>query len=195
MGASKSQKIEDIEKAYENGISHFGENYLQEAESKIKKIRKNIIWHFIGSIQTRKTKKIASLFDWVHTVDSLKIAERLNEARPSFKGPLNVCLQVNIDNEKTKSGVLKEEIDDFLTTLITLKNIKTRGLMIIPKPRQTAKEQSEIFLDLKLKLNSLKSKFPELDTLSMGMSSDYLVAIQEGATIVRIGTGIFGARK
>tara|TARA_Y100000768_G_scaffold386650_1_gene375574 strand:- start:965 stop:1639 length:675 start_codon:yes stop_codon:yes gene_type:complete len=195
MGASKSQTIEDIEKAYENGISHFGENYLQEAESKIKKIRKNIIWHFIGSIQTRKTKKIASLFDWVHTVDSLKIAERLNEARPSFKGPLNVCLQVNIDNEKTKSGVLKEEIDDFLTTLITLKNIKTRGLMIIPKPRQTAKEQSEIFLDLKLKLNSLKSKFPELDTLSMGMSSDYLVAIQEGATIVRIGTGIFGARK
>ena len=195
MGASKSQTIEDIEKAYENGISHFGENYLQEAESKIKKIRKNIIWHFIGSIQTRKTKKIASLFDWVHTVDSLKIAERLNEARPSFKGPLNVCLQVNIDNEKTKSGVLKEEIDDFLTTLITLKNIKTRGLMIIPKPRQTAKEQSEIFLDLKLKLNSLKSKFPELDSLSMGMSSDYLVAIQEGATIVRIGTGIFGARK
>ena len=195
MGASKSQTIEDIEKAYENGISHFGENYLQEAESKITKIRKNIIWHFIGSIQTRKTKKIASLFDWVHTVDSLKIAERLNEARPSFKGPLNVCLQVNIDNEKTKSGVLKEEIDDFLTTLITLKNIKTRGLMIIPKPRQTAKEQSEIFLDLKLKLNSLKSKFPELDTLSMGMSSDYLVAIQEGATIVRIGTGIFGARK
>ena len=195
MGASKSQTIEDIEKAYENGISHFGENYLQEAESKIKKIRKNIIWHFIGSIQTRKTKKIASLFDWVHTVDSLKIAERLNEARPSFKGPLNVCLQVNIDNEKTKSGVLKEEIDDFLTNLITLKNIKTRGLMIIPKPRQTAKEQSEIFLDLKLKLNSLKSRFPELDTLSMGMSSDYLVAIQEGATIVRIGTGIFGARK
>ena len=195
MGASKSQTIEDIEKAYENGISHFGENYLQEAESKIKKIRKNIIWHFIGSIQTRKTKKIASLFDWVHTVDSLKIAERLNEARPSSKGPLNVCLQVNIDNEKTKSGVLKEEIDDFLNTLITLKNIKTRGLMIIPKPRQTAEEQSEIFLDLKLKLNSLKSKFPELDTLSMGMSSDYLVAIQEGATIVRIGTGIFGARK
>jgi len=195
MGASKSQTIEDIEKAYENGISHFGENYLQEAESKIKKIRKNIIWHFIGSIQTRKTKKIASLFDWVHTVDSLKIAERLNEARPSSKGPLNVCLQVNIDNEKTKSGVLKEEIDDFLNTLITLKNIKTRGLMIIPKPRQTTKEQSEIFLDLKLKLNSLKSKFPELDTLSMGMSSDYLVAIQEGATIVRIGTGIFGARK
>ena len=195
MGASKSQTVEQIEQAYENGVFHFGENYLQEAETKISKIKKNIIWHFIGSIQTKKTKKIARLFDWVHTVDSLKIAEKLNDARPSSRGPLNICLQVNIDNEETKSGILKEEIDDFLTSLTSLKNIKTRGLMIIPKPRHTAEEQSEVFSDLKLKLDSLKSKFPELDTLSMGMSSDYLVAIQEGATILRIGTGIFGARK
>jgi len=195
MGASKSQTVEQIEQAYENGVFHFGENYLQEAETKISKIKKNIIWHFIGSIQTKKTKKIAHLFDWVHTVDSLKIAEKLNDARPSSRGPLNICLQVNIDNEETKSGILKEEIDDFLTSLTSLKNIKTRGLMIIPKPRHTAEEQSEVFSDLKLKLDSLKSKFPELDTLSMGMSSDYLVAIQEGATILRIGTGIFGARK
>ena len=195
MGASKSHTVEQIEQAYDNGIFHFGENYLQEAETKINKIDKNIVWHFIGSIQTRKTKKIARLFDWVHTVDSLKIAEKLNEARPSSRGPLNICLQVNIDNEETKSGILKEEIDDFLTNLTTLKNIKTRGLMIIPKPRDAVEEQSEIFSDLRLKLDSLKSKFPELDTLSMGMSSDYLVAIQEGATILRIGTGIFGARK
>jgi len=195
MGASKSQTVEQIEQAYENGVFHFGENYLQEAETKISKIKKNIIWHFIGSIQTKKTKKIAHLFDWVHTVDSLKIAEKLNDARPSSRGPLNICLQVNIDNEETKSGILKEEIDGFLTSLTSLKNIKTRGLMIIPKPRHTAEEQSEVFSDLKLKLDSLKSKFPELDTLSMGMSSDYLVAIQEGATILRIGTGIFGARK
>ena len=195
MGASKSQTVGQIEQAYEKGVFHFGENYLQEAEPKISKIEKNIIWHFIGSIQTKKTKKIAHLFDWVHTVDSLKIAEKLNDARPSSRGPLNICLQVNIDNEETKSGILKEEIDNFLTNLISLKNIKTRGLMIIPKPRHTAEEQSEVFSDLKLKLDSLKSKFPELDTLSMGMSSDYLVAIQEGATIVRIGTGIFGTRK
>ena len=195
MGASKSQTIEQIEQAYENGVVHFGENYLQEAETKINKIDKNIVWHFIGSIQTRKTKKIARLFDWVHTVDNLKIAEKLNEARPSSRGPLNICLQVNIDDEETKSGILKEEIDDFLTNLTALKNIKTRGLMIIPKPRDTVEEQSETFSDLKLKLDSLKSKFPELDTLSMGMSSDYLAAIQEGATILRIGTGIFGARK
>jgi len=195
MGASKSQTVEQIEQAYDNGVFHFGENYLQEAETKISKIDKNIVWHFIGSIQTRKTKKIARLFDWVHTVDSLKIAEKLNEARPSSRGPLNICLQVNIDNEETKSGILKEEIDDFLTNLNTLKNIKTRGLMIIPKQRDTAEEQSEIFSDLRLKLDSLKSRFPELDTLSMGMSSDYLAAIQEGATILRIGKGIFGARK
>ena len=195
MGASKSQTVAQIEQAYENGVFHFGENYLQEAETKISKIEKNIIWHFIGSIQTKKTKKIAHLFDWVHTVDSLKIAEKLNDARPSSRGPINICLQVNIDNEETKSGILKEEIDDFLTSLTSLKNIKTRGLMIIPKPRHTAEEQSEVFSDLKLKLDSLKSKFPELDTLSMGMSSDYLVAVQEGATILRIGTGIFGARK
>jgi len=195
MGASKSQTVEQIEQAYDNGIFHFGENYLQEAETKISEIDKNIVWHFIGSIQTRKTKKIARLFDWVHTVDSLKIAEKLNEARPSARGPLNICLQVNIDNEETKSGILKEEIDDFLTNLTTLKNIKTRGLMIIPKPRDAVEEQSEIFSDLRLKLDSLKSRFPELDTLSMGMSSDYLVAIHEGATILRIGTGIFGARK
>jgi len=195
MGASKSQTVKQIEQAYENGVFHFGENYLQEAEAKISKLDKNIVWHFIGSIQTKKTKKIARLFDWVHTVDSLKIAEKLNEARPSSREPLNICLQVNIDNEETKSGILKEEIDNFLTNLISLKKIKTRGLMIIPKPRHTAEEQSEVFSDLKLKLDSLKSKFPELDTLSMGMSSDYLVAIQEGATIVRIGTGIFGTRK
>ena len=195
MGASKSQTVENINLAYEGGVSHFGENYLQEAELKINKISNNVVWHFIGSIQTRKTKKIARLFDWVHTVDSLKIAEKLNEARPSSRGPLNICLQVNIDNEETKSGILKEEIDDFLTNLNTLKNIKTRGLMIIPKQRDTAEEQSEIFSDLRLKLDSVKSRFPELDTLSMGMSSDYLAAIQEGATILRIGTGIFGARK
>jgi hypothetical protein len=195
MGASKSQTIENIEQAYENGVLHFGENYLQEAEIKISKTDKNIVWHFIGSIQTKKTKKIAHLFDWVHTVDSLKIAKKLNEARPASKGKLNVCLQVNIDNEETKSGILKEEIDDFLSNLTALENIKTRGLMIIPKPRHTAEEQSKVFSNLKLKLDSLKSKFPELDTLSMGMSSDYLVAIHEGATILRIGTGIFGARK
>ena len=195
MGASKSQTVENINLAYESGVSHFGENYLQEAELKINKISNNVVWHFIGSIQTRKAKRIAQIFDWVHTVDSLKIAEKLNESRPSSKGKLNVCLQINIDNEKTKSGILKDEIDELLINLGELKNIVTRGLMIIPKPRYTSEEQAEVFSSLKFKFDSLKSIYPELDTLSMGMSSDYLVAIQEGATMIRIGTGIFGARK
>jgi len=195
MGASKSQTVENINLAYEGGVSHFGENYLQEAELKINKISNNVVWHFIGSIQTRKAKRIAQIFDWVHTVDSLKIAEKLNESRPSSKGKLNVCLQINIDNEKTKSGILKDEIDELLINLGELKNIVTRGLMIIPKPRNTSEEQAEVFSSLKFKFDSLKSIYPELDTLSMGMSSDYLVAIQEGATMIRIGTGIFGARK
>tara|TARA_Y100001968_G_scaffold98594_1_gene88667 strand:- start:323 stop:997 length:675 start_codon:yes stop_codon:yes gene_type:complete len=195
MGASKSQTVENINLAYESGVSHFGENYLQEAELKINKISNNVVWHFIGSIQTRKTKRIAQIFDWVHTVDSLKIAEKLNESRPSSKGKLNVCLQINIDNEKTKSGILKDEIDELLINLGELKNIVTRGLMIIPKPRYSSEEQAEVFSSLKFKFDSLKSIYPELDTLSMGMSSDYLVAIQEGATMIRIGTGIFGARK
>lgn len=195
MGASKSQTVEQIEQAYDSGVFHFGENYLQEAETKISKIDKNIVWHFIGSMQTRKTKKIARLFDWVHTIDSLKIAEKLNESRPASKGKLNVCLQINIDNEKTKSGILKDEIDELLINLGELKNIVTRGLMIIPKPRHSSEEQAEVFSSLKFKFDSLKSIYPELDTLSMGMSSDYLVAIQEGATMIRIGTGIFGARK
>ena len=195
MGASKSQTVENINLAYKGGVSHFGENYLQEAELKINSISNNVVWHFIGSIQTRKTKRIAQIFDWVHTVDSLKIAEKLNESRPASKGKLNVCLQINIDNEKTKSGILKDEIDELLINLGELKNIVTRGLMIIPKPRNTSEEQAEVFSSLKFKFDSLKSIYPELDTLSMGMSSDYLVAIQEGATMIRIGTGIFGARK
>ena len=195
MGASKSQTIEDIEKAYDYGITHFGENYLQEAESKINQIDKDIVWHFIGSIQTRKTKKIATLFDWVHTVDNLKIAERLNEARPISRGKLNICLQVNIDNEDTKSGVPIDKIESMLIDLIKLKNIKTRGLMIIPKPRESSEEMGEVFSLLKLKMDSLKSKYRELDTLSMGMSSDFSEAVQEGATILRVGTGIFGARR
>jgi len=195
MGASKSQSIESIEKAYEIGISHFGENYLQEAETKINKLDKNIVWHFIGTIQTRKAKKIACLFDWVHTVDSLKIAEKLNGARALSQKKLNICLQVNIDNEETKSGILLEEVEGLLMGLIKMKNIKARGLMIIPKPKDSVEELRVAFSNLKSKMESLKSQFPELDTLSMGMSADYLVAVEEGATILRIGTGIFGERE
>ena len=194
MGASKSQSIRNIEDAYNNGVVHFGENYLQEAEKKINAIDKDIIWHFIGAIQSRKTKKIAQLFDWVHTVDSLKVAQRLDNERPTSKGKLNICIQVNIDKEASKSGVNENELSFLLEELVKLEKIQVRGLMIIPKPRSSKEEQIAVFNRLRNILESHKNNFSDLDTLSMGMSSDYLSAIKEGATILRIGTGIFGER-
>ena len=195
IGASKSQPVEKIQEAYEAGLKNFGENYLQEAESKIGKLSKTIIWHFIGSVQSRKAKKIAEIFDWVHTLDSLKVARKLNDARPKSKGALNVCIQVNIDLEETKSGIHEKDLEHFLEETLSLENIKVRGLMAIPKPRLTIEEQKEIFNKIEKRFSSLSKKVIGFDTLSMGMSTDYGAAIQEGATMIRIGTGIFGPRK
>ena len=195
IGASKAQKIESIKEAYESGLTHFGENYLQEAEEKIKNLSKDLVWHYIGSIQSRKAKKIAEIFDWVHTVDSVKVAMKLNNARPKSRGFLNVCLQLNIDNEESKSGLDLKEIDSFVEQTRDLENLKIRGLMVIPKPREALEQQKEIFGIVKNIFLELNDKGNNFDTLSMGMSSDYAAAIQEGATMVRIGTGIFGPRK
>jgi pyridoxal phosphate enzyme (YggS family) len=195
IGASKSQPVEKIQEAYEAGLKNFGENYLQEAESKIGKLSKTIIWHFIGSVQSRKAKKIAEIFDWVHTLDSLKVARKLNDARPKSKGALNVCIQVNIDLEETKSGIHEKDLENFLEETLSLENIKVRGLMAIPRPRPTIEEQKEIFNKIEKRFSSLSKKAIGFDTLSMGMSTDYGAAIQEGATMIRIGTGIFGPRK
>jgi pyridoxal phosphate enzyme (YggS family) len=195
IGASKSQPVEKIQEAYEAGLKNFGENYLQEAESKIGKLSKTIIWHFIGSVQSRKAKKIAEIFDWVHTLDSLKVARKLNDARPKSKGALNVCIQVNIDLEETKSGINEKDLEHFLEETLSLENIKVRGLMAIPKPRLAIEEQKEIFNKIEKRFSSLSKKVIGFDTLSMGMSADYGAAIQEGATMIRIGTGIFGPRK
>ena len=195
IGASKSQPVEKIQEAYEAGLKNFGENYLQEAESKIGKLSKTIIWHFIGSVQSRKAKKIAEIFDWVHTLDSLKVARKLNDARPKSKGALNVCIQVNIDLEETKSGIHEKDLENFLEETLSLENIKVRGLMAIPRPRPTIEEQKEIFNKIEKRFSSLSKKVIGFDTLSMGMSTDYGAAIQEGATMIRIGTGIFGPRK
>ena len=123
IGASKSQSVDKINVAYEAGLNHFGENYLQEAENKIALTNKDITWHFIGAIQTRKAKKIAELFDWVHTVENIRVAERLNSARPTDKPPLNVCIQLNIDEEDTKSGIKKEELENLITSLSHLENL------------------------------------------------------------------------
>ena len=195
IGASKSQTIEKIIAAYEEGIKNFGENYLQEAEEKISKLDQDIIWHFIGSIQSRKAKRIAEIFDWVHTVDSFKVAEKLNSSRPKSKGALNACLQLNIDDEESKSGLKIENLEEIIQKIEALENLKIRGLMVIPKPRDSEEEQRKVFRKVKEIYDSLIGQGHNFDTLSMGMTSDYGVAIQEGATMIRIGTGIFGPRK
>lgn len=195
LGASKSQSPENIKEAFNGGIKNFGENYLQEAELKIKSLQEDITWHFIGSIQTRKAKKIAEIFDWVHAVDSLKVAKKLNDSRPETKGLLKVCIQLNIDDENSKSGINSLDIEGFLSECSNLKNIEVRGLMVIPKPRESSQDQHEVFKQVKGIFDSLNQKNIKIDTLSMGMSSDYGPAIKEGSTMVRIGTGIFGLRK
>ena len=194
IGASKSQTIEKIIVAYEEGIKNFGENYLQEAEEKISKLDQDIIWHFIGSIQSRKAKRIAEMFDWVHTIDSFKVAEKLNSSRPKSKGALNACLQLNIDDEESKSGLKIENLEEIIQKIEALENLKIRGLMVIPKPRESEEEQRKVFRKVKEIYDSLIRQGHNFDTLSMGMTSDYGVAIQEGATMIRIGTGIFGPR-
>ena len=195
IGASKSQSIANIQEAYDAGLKNFGENYLQEAENKIKSLEGDFIWHFIGSIQSRKARKIAEIFDWVHTVENTKVAKKLNIARPHSKGPLNICIQVNIDSEESKSGLHLDDLEGFIEESRNLENINVRGLMVIPKPRESIEEQKKVFRKVKETYLNLIEKGNDLDTLSMGMSSDYGSAIQEGATMVRIGTGIFGPRK
>ena len=195
LAASKSQSIEKIEEAFNGGIRNFGENYLQEAEPKIDSLNKEVIWHFIGAIQTRKAKRIAEIFDWVHTVDSLKLAKKLNDSRPESQEPLKVCVQLNIDEEDSKAGIKVHELETFLSEVSGLKNLDVKGLMVIPKPRDSLEEQHSIFKEIKEIFDSLNQKGINMDTLSMGMSSDYGPAIKEGSTIVRIGTGIFGLRK
>ena len=187
IAVSKTKPASDLQQAIDAGQKHFGENYLQEALEKIETLKgQNLVWHFIGPIQSNKTKPIAQNFDWVHSVDRLKIAQRLNDQRPQGLEKLNVLLQVNIDNEVTKSGVLVDEIDELIPHFENFQNISLRGFMCIPNPNKS--EQSF------KKLAKILEKYPNLDTLSMGMSSDLDLAIKNGATFVRIGTDIFGKR-
>mgnify|MGYP001158602428 FL=1 len=194
IGASKSQSISTIKEALNSGLTHFGENYLQEAEEKMDEVGDGVIWHFIGSIQSRKAKRISELFDWVHTVDSLKVAKKLDTFRPIEKGPLNIFVQINIDNEETKSGLKVDELEKFLYEVIKLKNLELRGLMAIPRPREKEVDQRQVFRQIRDELINLQNKGFKLDMLSMGMSSDYGAAIKEGATMIRIGTDLFGKR-
>lgn len=194
IGASKTQSIQSIRQAYEGGITNFGENYLQEAEEKISQLPSDITWHFIGAIQSKKSKKIARMFDWVHTLDRIEVAQLLNNARPKELRKLNVCVQINLDREESKSGIDLEEVDNFLLEIQNLDNLMVRGLMVIPKPKDNEKQRRS-FKKIKNKFNELKKNYNGLDTLSMGMSADYQEAIAEGSTMIRIGTNLFGPRQ
>ena len=195
LAVSKTKSIEEIAEAINHGQREFGENYLQEAVQKITALSdKKLTWHFIGPIQKNKTKQIAEYFDWVHSVDRLVIAERLSAQRSNLTSPLQVCIQVNLDNEKTKSGVLIEQVHDLANAISKLKQLKLRGLMAIPQPSDDINEQRLRFKQLRIQLEKLNDLGLNLDTLSMGMSGDLEAAIAEGATIVRVGTSIFGKR-
>lgn len=191
LAVSKTKTPADIEEAYAAGQQHFGENYVQEALDKIAAVRHpDLVWHFIGPVQSNKTRGIAEHFHWVHTVDRLKIAERLSQQRPPHLPPLQVCIQVNIDADDAKSGCLPTETAVLGEAIRRLPNLHLRGLMAIPREGSGAQP----FRDLARLAHSLRRDGLALDTLSMGMSADLTEAIAEGATLVRIGSAIFGAR-
>ena len=194
IAVTKGQSIETIRAAYDLGLREFGENYLSEAIEKRNGLRdlKDIVWHFIGPIQSNKARQIAENFDWVHSVDRAKVACRLDQYRPDHLPPLQVCIQVNISGEQTKSGVNPSELSNLVDAVGDLKGLILRGLMTIPAPHQEeGLEQGMPFRILREMMEHLE---PQLDTLSMGMSHDFESAILEGATMVRIGTLLFGAR-
>ena len=193
LAVSKTKPASDIACAYRAGQRHFGENYVQEALLKQDCLSAfNITWHFIGPIQSNKTKMLATKFDWVHSVDDVKIAQRLSAQRPDFLAPLNICIQVNISDEESKSGVKLHELPDLIATVSTLPNLALRGVMAIPSPQSNFYAQREPYKKLVSAVNALN--IPELTAFSFGMSDDLEAAIAEGSTWVRIGTALFGSR-
>jgi len=195
LAVSKTFGADAVLEAYAAGQRAFGENYLQEALDKIAALAgRGIEWHFIGPIQSNKTRPIAAHFDWVHTVDRLKIAQRLSEQRPPDLAPLNICLQVNVSGEATKSGCAPEELADLAAACAALPNLRLRGLMAIPEPEADYDKQRAPLARLRALYEQLNAQGYGVDTLSMGMSADLAAAVAEGATIVRVGSAIFGAR-
>ncbi|MCY1439494.1 hypothetical protein D3C76_385620 [compost metagenome] len=192
LAVSKTKPAAAVREAFAAGIRDFGENYLQEALGKQAELTDlPLSWHFIGPIQSNKTRAIAENFDWVHSVDRLKIAQRLSEQRPEDLPPLNICIQVNVSGEASKSGCNLAELPALAAAIVTLPRLKLRGLMAIPEPTEDRAAQDAAFATVRTLQDSLKLP---LDTLSMGMSHDLEAAIAQGATWVRIGTALFGAR-
>jgi len=195
VAVTKTFGADAIRAAYAAGQRDFGESYLQEALEKIPRLADlQIVWHFIGPIQSNKTRPIAESFDWVHSVDRLKIAERLSAQRPAALPPLQVCIEVNVSGEATKAGVAPDEVRSMATAVSRLPRVKLRGLMAIPEPTDDAALQRERFESLRELREALNRGGFALDTLSMGMSADFDAAIAAGSTMVRVGTAIFGPR-
>lgn len=199
LAVSKTKPAYLIRQAWTLGQREFGENYLQEALEKQTELAdlNGIVWHFIGPLQSNKTRAVAEHFDWIHSVDRLKIATRLSEQRPKHLPPLNICLQVNISHEASKSGVMPEDVVSLAQEIAILPGLQLRGLMAIPAPAASLAEQRKPLAALRYLLAELQTALPgaPLDTLSMGMSDDLEAAVLEGATLVRLGTAIFGARE
>ncbi len=195
LAASKTQSIDKMLTAYHAGQHVFGESYVQEALEKMTHLPDDIEWHFIGHIQSNKTKSIAEHFSWVHSVDNEKIAHRLNDQRPAHLPPLNVCIELNINHEASKSGVLTNDAAlELALCCLSLPRLKLRGLMAIPAPQKILADQRSEFHQLTMLWQYLRDRGIALDTLSMGMSEDLEAAIAEGSTLVRVGTAIFGPR-
>lgn len=195
LAVSKTHSAEKIREAYAAGLTRFGESYVQEAIPKIQILNDlPLEWHFIGPIQSNKTRDIAEHFDWVHSIDRLKIASRLNEQRPKGLKPLNICVQINISMESSKSGIVQQALQDFAAQLKTLRRLKLRGLMAIPQKTADQQQQQALFAELRRLFDDLNQQGYQLDTLSMGMTDDLEAAVMEGSTLLRIGTGLFGAR-
>ncbi|TDV18276.1 YggS family pyridoxal phosphate-dependent enzyme [Paraburkholderia caballeronis] len=197
LAVSKTFPADDVRAAHAAGQRAFGENYVQESIAKIETLadlRADLEWHFIGPLQSNKTRPVAEHFDWVHSVDRLKIAQRLSAQRPAHLPPLNVCLQVNVSGEASKSGVAPGEVAEVAHAIAALPRVVLRGLMSIPEPESDLAAQRAPHRRLRELFDTLRADGLALDTLSMGMSADLEAAVLEGATIVRIGTAIFGAR-
>jgi len=196
LAVSKYHSLQKINALYYLGQRDFGESYLQEALTKIDASElDDIVWHFIGPIQSNKTKSIAENFSWVHSVERLKIARRLSAQRPEHLPPLNICVQINISQEEQKSGFSAAEIEDSIEEISQLAHLSLRGLMAIPRPTNDPEQQKAAFRQLNKLMQQLNRQFNlTMDTLSMGMSNDLEAAIAEGATIIRVGTALFGSR-
>ena len=195
LAVSKAQPAEAVRAAFAAGLTDFGESYLNEALAKLEALQDlPLTWHFIGRLQANKTRPIAERFQWVHGIDRLHIAERLAQQRPVHAPPLNVCLQVNLAGERSKAGVTPAELPALAAAVAALARLRLRGLMCIPPPETDPQAQRAWFAQLRQLRDGLNAAGAALDTLSMGMSSDFPSAILEGSTLVRVGTALFGER-